>query len=96
MEQNEETVKPKFGVHIHKYQRIKLGRKDYTVFKCMKPSCSHFIRAELVIGMEHQCWRCGETMVMNQWSAMYKKPHCRACTRVHPNPARRPKEIQVA
>lgn len=96
MVEQEEIRKAHLGEHIHKYQRIKLGAKGYKVFKCMKPSCPHFMRVELVVGMEHECWRCGMTMVMNQWSVQYKKPHCRACTRVHPNPARRPKEIKVA
>ena len=72
--------------HVHKYMRVRLGYKKpkeerYLVFKCMKPGCSHYIRAELVLGQWNECWRCGAAMVMNQWSAQFKKPHCRDCTR---------------
>lgn len=67
--------------HIHKYMRVKLGDKGFQVFKCMKAGCTHYVRAELVVGNYHECWRCGVVMVMNQWSATFKKPHCRTCTR---------------
>lgn len=88
---DEEVKKKQPEEHVHRYMRIRLGKKGYTVFKCMKPGCPHMTRAELVIGNFAECWRCDAKMVMNQWHIQYKKPHCRVCTRVHPNPAKRPK-----
>lgn len=81
MDANLQDLVPELPAHIHKYMRIKLGRKGFQVYKCMKPGCSHYIRAELVLGQYNECWRCSEVMTMNQWSAQFKKPHCRGCTR---------------
>lgn len=82
---------PELPKHIHKYMRVRLGgfgrklkipkEERYTVYKCMKPGCKHYIRVELVLGQFNECWRCGKIMIMNQWSATFKKPHCRDCTR---------------
>lgn len=67
--------------HTHKFMRVKLGRKGYEVFKCMVPDCPTYIRKELVVGRQTICWRCGIVLIMNQWHATMKKPHCRTCTR---------------
>jgi len=72
--------------HVHKYVRVKLGKKGFTVFQCILPDCSHYIRSELVIGKRFICWRCDGIFVMNQKTAQYKKPHCSSCVRV-------PKEV---
>jgi hypothetical protein len=72
---------PKVQVHAHKYLRVKLGNKGFTVFRCVKLGCPHYIRAELVIGMLFECWRCGGEFQMTQKTAMLKKPHCVSCTR---------------
>lgn len=77
---DEEIVLPK---HIHKFMRVKLGQKGFTVFKCTKPGCPTYYRVELIVGQFHECWRCKQPMVMNQWSSQFKKPHCRECTREH-------------
>lgn len=74
--------------HVHKFMRVRLGihkpkAERYQVFKCMKPGCPTYIRVELVIGNFCECWRCGAVMVMNQWHATFKKPHCRNCTRAY-------------
>lgn len=70
----------KYQEHAHKYVRVRLGKKDYIVFRCVRPGCAHYIRQELVIGKIAQCWRCGDEFVMNQKTAMLKKPHCTKCT----------------
>ncbi len=67
--------------HIHKYVRKVIGRKGFTVYQCVKPGCSHFIRMELVEGREAECWRCGRQMVMTKKASTLKKPHCAECTR---------------
>jgi len=76
--------------HFHKFMRVKMG-KDYIVYKCVQRDCPTFMRPELVIGRTSLCWRCLEPMIMAYWHTQYKKPHCRNCTREHPNPARRAK-----
>ena len=67
--------------HVHKYLRVKLGKKGYTVYKCMQDGCTHYIRAELVIGNHTICWRCNREVKMTQPMAKQKKPHCLECTR---------------
>jgi len=71
----------KYQEHAHRYTRIKLGKNDYIVFRCVRPGCSHYIRQELVVGKIAQCWRCEGDFVMNQKTAMLKKPHCHKCTK---------------
>ena len=66
--------------HLHKYKRVKLG-KTYTVYKCMKPACNHYIRVELVEGKLCECNRCGEMMLMTKKAMQLAKPHCDDCTK---------------
>jgi hypothetical protein len=66
--------------HVHKYKRVKLGSKGYTVYKCMKPGCTHYIRQELVTGMKTICWRCEQEQIMSPKMATQAKPHCLECT----------------
>lgn len=70
----------KYQEHAHRYTRVRLGKKDYIVFRCVRPGCAHYIRQELVIGKIAQCWRCDDEFVMNQKTALLKKPHCAKCT----------------
>lgn len=67
--------------HVHKYLRVRLGPNGYTVYKCVLPGCSHYIRRELVEGNMTLCWRCGKEVPMNKKMATLKKPHCFGCTR---------------
>ncbi|SRR6266705_2454268 len=68
--------------HAHRYMRVKLGKKGYTVYRCVKPGCSHYVNAALVLGKMYECWRCGREYPMNQKTAQLKKPHCASCTRM--------------
>ena len=67
--------------HIHKYERVRLGRGGYKVFKCMLPGCPHYIRKELVVARESLCWRCNEPMILSVRDVEYKRPHHKGCTR---------------
>jgi hypothetical protein len=68
--------------HIHKFERVKIGDKKYSVYKCMKPDCTHYVSPpELVVGRRTECWRCGNVVVVTKAMAKQKKPHCRGCTR---------------
>lgn len=67
--------------HVHKYIRKKLGKNSYTIFACVLPGCSHYVRKELVDGRTTMCWRCGAEIVMTKRTATLKKPHCADCTR---------------
>ena len=65
--------------HLHRYQKKKLGKNGYTVFKCMVAGCSHYIRKELAEGQIAECNRCHEPFILNKASIQLSKPHCDKC-----------------
>lgn len=74
------------SVHVHKYQRLNIGKPpgEYFVMKCMDPSCSHYIAADLALGRNCVCWRCGDIFVLTKNDLSFRRPHCRKCTRWRP------------
>jgi len=66
--------------HIHRYEKVYLGKKrDYEVFRCNLPNCTHYLRKELVKDKISLCNRCGEPMVMDTRAMQLMKPHCVPC-----------------
>lgn len=74
----------------HKYRLKNLARKkdtpDYWVYICIKQSCTHHIRVELVEGKVSECNRCGEPFVMKlaklkHGDRIIHRPHCEECTK---------------
>lgn len=61
--------------HIHKYKKDILG-KDYVIYKCVLPSCSHYLSERLIKGKFSICWRCGEPFIIK---LLHAKPHCDDC-----------------
>lgn len=75
---------------IHKYRLKDLARKEgtppYLVYICIKQSCTHHIRVELVEGKISECNRCGENFIMRlsklkHGSTIIVRPHCEDCTK---------------
>lgn len=76
--------------HLHRYKKFNIagfGRPPYWVYKCTKPTCSHYVPCHLAEGMMCECNRCGEPMiigkqVMSQASGKpMTLPHCGTCTK---------------
>lgn len=70
--------------HVHRFKKINLARnpgKEYLVFRCTKPTCSHYIPVELAIGKLCECNRCEQIMVIDKVSITLTLPHCLACTK---------------
>ena len=65
--------------HLHRYERVKLGKNGYTVFRCNLPGCSHYVRKELAKGKLCECNRCGEPMILGIAEMLLKRPHCNNC-----------------
>jgi hypothetical protein len=73
--------------HIHKYKKINLGSngKDYFVYKCMRPACSHYTPIAQAEGKLCECNRCGEPMIINKivlngsGGRPMARPHCSNC-----------------
>ena len=66
--------------HTHKYHRVTLtiGR----VWACALPDCSHHmpqVYDALVEGKASFCWKCGETMILNNHNMKQDKPLCDDC-----------------
>ena len=75
--------------HIHLYRRMDLSNspeKEYLVFKCIKPLCSHYIRVELAFGKLCECNRCHEPMILDKETVQLARPHCQECIKRKPKP----------
>ena len=67
--------------HVHKYFKRKMG-KDYVVYACALPDCSHYISADLIVGKKTICWVCGRvTIVYRDSNGVLARPHCKGCTK---------------
>lgn len=66
--------------HTHKYERRKLGKnKDYIVYACVLPDCTHYLERSLAKGMKSICWKCGNVFTMTMRSLTRRKPVCNDC-----------------
>lgn len=78
---------PKIANHIHKFKKVDLATsgKPYLVYKCMMPTCSHYVPINLAEGKMCACWGCGDPMIItretlhhssNKPAARPKCPNC--------------------
>ena len=78
--------------HLHRYKKVNLAAKgEYWVYKCQKPTCSHYVRIDMAEGKLCECNRCGEPMILGKLqlrgsnSKPMKYPHCAECTKKRGN-----------
>lgn len=65
--------------HTHKYKRMKIGKnKDYPVFRCFVPGCTHYISEEHVVNRYSICWLCDQSFVVTP-DLIRMKPICKSC-----------------
>ena len=72
--------------HYHRYRKVKMGKnKDYVVYQCVEPECTHYIAPELLVGKIAQCFYCRNMFTISREQVrkdrQYLKLHCNACTR---------------
>jgi hypothetical protein len=74
--------------HIHKYKKVNLATtpgKEYLVYKCLQPLCSHYIPLHLAEGKACECNRCGDVMIITRNTLVQSGgnpmalPHCESC-----------------
>lgn len=66
--------------HIHKYYRVNLGtRKEYLVYRCARPGCTHFVRPQLVVGLQGICWDCSQPFYLTIKNLHQVKTTCNSC-----------------
>lgn len=69
----------------HKYERMKVGKNDHEIYKCMFPDCPHYLPSlELAIGRLSLCWGidCHNTVEMTRDMVSNRKtvkPMCESC-----------------
>lgn len=76
-------------IHVHTYVRA-IGRRTdnnkdsgmLSYYKCADPDCSHYVRAELVLGKKSICNRCGKEFTLPiSIRFLGMRPHCKRCTK---------------
>lgn len=78
----------KLANHLHKYKKFDIGgaNKEYLIYRCMHPACSHYIPIAQSEGKLCECNRCGEPMIISKVTlngsngGPMAKPHCPDCT----------------
>jgi hypothetical protein len=78
---------PKVPNHLHKYKKMDIGSdgNKYIVYRCMKPTCNHYIPVTLSEGKLCECNRCENPMVISKATLVHSagkpmtRPHCNDC-----------------
>lgn len=75
--------------HIHRYKKLDLSRtpgKEYLVYRCTKPVCTHYIPIDQAEGKICECNVCNEMMVITKEVLTHSngrkpmaKPRCINC-----------------
>ena len=81
--------------HLHRYERVILGKNNYTVFRCNLPLCSHYLREELANGKACLCNRCNQPMTLDAKIMKLRLPHCHNCTQPKKKKKQRIKDIEI-
>lgn len=76
-------------VHVHRYirciGRITEANKDSKLvgyYKCADPNCTHYTKAELILGKKSICNRCFiEFILPTALRMLGNRPHCKKCTK---------------
>lgn len=66
--------------HTHKYKKTYIGKvKDYEIFQCMLPNCTHYIAADLILGKSSICWACLKEFQLTTILIQRVRPTCSEC-----------------
>lgn len=62
---------------VHKYERVKQGKnKNWIIFVCRLPDCTHSLERKLVIGKKCECWNCKNPFIMTAKHVTRRRPNC--------------------
>lgn len=74
---------PRGSGHVHKYQRVNASskkNKEWIVYRCVLPKCTHYILPAFVSGKESICFACSEHFIIGTHNRDQVKLKCNACT----------------
>lgn len=63
---------------IHSYQRSPYNKE---VYRCIKPTCSHYQKKGYLLGKEALCTKCDEPFILTREQLRNKNTVCVACSR---------------
>lgn len=65
---------------IHKYERRNYGiKKNYIVWACVNPHCTHYVPYEQGFGRACECFKCGTETTIRKARHVPKRPICLPC-----------------
>lgn len=65
--------------HVHKYERTKMGDKKWTVYRCIHPSCTHYVLPEMLVHREAKCHHCDTVFIIDKECSKLARPSCDEC-----------------
>ena len=86
--------------HLHQYKKVKLSHDykpgpAYYVYRCMLPTCTHYLRLELIEGRECQCARCHLPMIVDKAAMELVTIHCADCVVKKPATIQKEREREI-
>lgn len=63
--------------HIHTYERPRWNR---SIYRCIDPSCSHYIQKRLLVGKYGKCPECGSQFILDREKLLRARPKCDFCS----------------
>lgn len=70
--------------HIHKLEKVKVGKNKTEFFKCRIPDCPFHILAPLAEGRKSICWSCGNSFTLDKDKMRRRRPNCGDCIILKP------------
>lgn len=65
----------------HEYHIYQRSRTNKTIYRCIHPTCSHYIKRELLEGKKAQCPKCKGLFLIPWQQLKNRTPVCEYCTK---------------
>lgn len=67
--------------HTHTYRRVEWGKNKYVIYRCMEPTCTHYLPSHAILSKPTKCYACGAVFLITQDMISRKtmKLRCEEC-----------------
>jgi hypothetical protein len=65
--------------HIHKYQKVKWGKKKTIIWRCVLEGCPHYLHNEVIEKRKSLCHKCNRPFIMTKDKMRRVQPRCDMC-----------------